>query len=109
MGHTISKNKFAVPGEAIEHQGKALIALHIAGTFEKFIEHGTQQIFIGLDKPRRGDLIWKLPVDQTVVICEVDIKLHIERRAGRGWSLAGCKSRRDGRCLGSCRCMRGSQ
>jgi len=77
MSNTIGKDKFAITGETIEHEGEALIAFHIARTFEEFVEHSAQQIFIGLDKPRRGDLIWKLPVDQAIVICEVDIDLYV--------------------------------
>ena len=77
MRNPISKDQSAVTGETIEHDGQTLIAFHISRAFEKFIEHASQQIFIGLDKPRRGDLIGKLPVDQTVVICEIDIDLHV--------------------------------
>ena len=42
MCNAVCKNQFAITGETIEDQGESLIAFHIAGTLEKFIEHGAQ-------------------------------------------------------------------
>lgn len=33
-----------IAGEAVEHEGKTLVALHVAWTFEEFIEHRADQI-----------------------------------------------------------------
>ena len=65
--------EFAVPGEAVEHECETLVAFHIAGTLEVFIEHGANQILCGGNKARHRDLIWQLPADQAIVICEIDI------------------------------------
>ena len=35
---------FAVAGEAVKHEGESLVAFHVAGPFEVFIEHGADQI-----------------------------------------------------------------
>ena len=40
--NAIRKSQFAVAGETVEDEGESLIAFHIAGTLEKFIEHGSQ-------------------------------------------------------------------
>jgi len=77
MRHTVSKCQFAVTGKAVEHQGESLVAFDIARTLEKFIQYSADQIFRRRNEARRRDLIRKLPGDQTVVICEVDIDLHI--------------------------------
>jgi hypothetical protein len=44
MHDAIGVFDFAVTGEAVEHKREPLIALHVAGTLEIFIEHGTDQI-----------------------------------------------------------------
>ena len=44
MRDAIGKCQFAVASETIEHEGKSLVALDIAGTLEVFIEHGADQI-----------------------------------------------------------------
>ena len=77
MRHTVSKYQLAVTVETIEHERKSLISFDIARTLEIFIEHGADQIFRRRNESRRGDLIQKLPRNQTVVICEVNIDLHI--------------------------------
>ena len=41
MHHTIGKGHFAVAGETVEDKGQSLVAFHVAWTFEKFIQHGT--------------------------------------------------------------------
>ena len=83
MRDTIRKGKFAVASETIEHERESLIAFDSPRTFEIFIEDGTDQILGGGDKALRGNLIRKLPGDQAVVICVVDIDLYKLRRAGR--------------------------
>jgi hypothetical protein len=42
--NAISKYKFAIAGEAIEHEGESLIAFDIAGTFEEFIQDAADQV-----------------------------------------------------------------
>ena len=64
---------FAISCEAVQKEGKPLVAFHIAGTFEEFIEHGADEILCGGDKARDRHLIRKLPVDQAVVIREVNV------------------------------------
>lgn len=78
--HTIGIGEAAVTGETIEHQREALVPFDIAGTLEEFIEDRAEQILVGRDKARRFDLIRKLPGDQPVVIGEIDIDLHEQRR-----------------------------
>ena len=77
MCNTISKGKSAVTREAIQNEREPLIPLDITRSFEELIEHRAQEIYVGWDKARHGDLIRKLPGDQTIVISEVDIDLHI--------------------------------
>ena len=81
MGNAIRKGKFTVTRETVEDKCETLIPFDIAVYLEEFIEHRAQQILAGGDKTRRSHLIRKLPADQTFVICEVDIDLHIQRRA----------------------------
>jgi len=76
MGNAVGKGKFAVTCEAVEDERESLIPFDITGPFEEFIEHRTQQVYVGRDKARHGDLIRKLPADQTIVIGKVDIDLH---------------------------------
>ena len=40
--NAICKSKFAITGETVEDERESLIAFYIAGTLEKFIEHGAQ-------------------------------------------------------------------
>ena len=112
MRDTIGKHKFAVTVETVQHQGESLVTFDIARAFEIFIERCANEILRGGDITRHGDFIRKLPGDQTVVICEVDIDLYIERRAGRQWSQRSswgktrCKGKCDGGCVGLGRCVR---
>lgn len=83
----------AIAVETVHNKRQPLIALHVAGTFEEFIEHRPDQILSGRDKARDRHFIRKLPADQAVVIGKVNIHLHEQRRAR-------C-------CGGSCNCRRG--
>lgn len=74
--NTIGKGKFGIARETVENKRESLVAFDIARTLEEFIEDCTKQIFRRRDKALRRDLIRKLPGDQAVVICEVDIDLH---------------------------------
>ena len=80
--NTIGKGKFGIARETVEHKPESLVAFDIARTLEIFIKYSANQIFRRRNESRRRDLIRKLPGDQTVVICEVDIDLHKLRRAG---------------------------
>jgi len=42
--NTIGKFEFTVACKAVENQGKSLVALHVAGTFEKFVQHRTDNV-----------------------------------------------------------------
>jgi len=42
VGDTVRESEFAITGEAVEDEGEPLIALHVAWTFEIFIEHRRQ-------------------------------------------------------------------
>ncbi len=42
--NAIRKHKSAVAGEAIVYHRKPLIALHVTGTLEEFIEHGIDRV-----------------------------------------------------------------
>lgn len=44
--NAICKSQFAVAGETVEDERESLVAFHIAGTLEKFIEHSSQQILV---------------------------------------------------------------
>lgn len=44
VGDTIGVLELAVPCEPVEHQGETLIAFHITGTLEVFVENGTDQV-----------------------------------------------------------------
>lgn len=75
--HAIGVFKFAVAGKAVEHKRKALIAFHVAGTLEIFIEHRADQILRGRNEAGRARLIRKLSTDQAVVVCEIDVHFHV--------------------------------
>ena len=92
MRHTIGIGKAAVAGETIEYQRESLVPFDIAGTLEELIEHRAEQILVGGDKARRFDLIRKLSADQPVVIGEIDIDLHEQRRTRGLRSEGGCES-----------------
>lgn len=77
----VGEGEFAVAGETVEHEGETAVAFDVARTFKEFIERRAQQILIGGDETRRLALIRKLPGDQAIVICEVDIDLHEQGRA----------------------------
>jgi hypothetical protein len=83
MRNTISKCQFAITRETVGHNRESLIAFDITWTFEVFIERSANKILRWGDIPRHWDFIRKLPSDQTVVICEVDIDLHVFGRASR--------------------------
>jgi hypothetical protein len=66
----------AVPGEAVEHESETLVAFHIAGTLEEFIEHRADQILRRGDEACNRNFVGKIPANQAVVIGEVDCHLH---------------------------------
>lgn len=74
---------FAVASEPVQHECESLVAFHIAGTFEVFIEHCADQILRRGDEARDGHLVGDIPADQAVVIGEVDCYFHKERCARR--------------------------
>lgn len=102
--NTIGIGDFTVSDKTVEYERKSLIAFDIARALEIFIQHGANQILSGRNKARRRDLIRKLPGDQSVVVCEIDVNLHIKWRARGRWrvcdrrSETGCK----GESLGGC-------
>lgn len=73
--------QFGVAGKPVQHERQSLVALHVAGAFEEFIEHSTDQVFGRGDKASRTRLVRKLTVDQAVVVGKVDIHFDIQRRA----------------------------
>ena len=104
MCHPIGIGQAAVACKTVEHQRETPVAFNITGSLEEFFEDCAEQILIGGDKARRFDLIRKLPADQPVVICEVDIDLH-EQRCARGLRREGrCEGGRDSRCVCFGRC-----
>lgn len=44
MGDTIREGEPAVACETIQHESKPLIAFHVAGTFEEFIQHRADEV-----------------------------------------------------------------
>ena len=44
VGNAVSKCKFAITIETVEHESKSLVAFDIARTFEIFVKHCTDQI-----------------------------------------------------------------
>ena len=75
--NAIGVRYFAVASETVEDERQTLVALHIARAFEKFIQHGTDQILCGWNKARRRNLIRKLAADEAIVVCEINIHFHI--------------------------------
>ena len=73
----------AVAGKAVEHEGETLVAFHIAGTLEVFIEHGADQILRRGDEACDRDFIGHVAADQAVVVSEIDRHPH-ELRCARG-------------------------
>jgi len=81
----IRKGDFVITREAIKHKAKPLVALDVTGTFEIFIEHRADEVLRRGYKTRHCDLIRELTTNEAIVVCEVDIHFHEERRArGRG-------------------------
>src|SRR5215211_5303710 len=92
--HPIRIGNLAVTGEAVQDKCDTLLTFYIAWSPEEFIEHRADQVFRRRDKAGYGYLVGKLTLDQTVVVCEVDIHFHVEgsprgRRRDRG---SGCPS-----------------
>lgn len=79
--NTVGVFDAAVAGESVQHKRQSLIAFHVAGTFEEFIEHCADEILSRWDEARHWHFIRKLPADQAVVIGEVNIHLHEQRCA----------------------------
>lgn len=73
--------QFGIAGKAVEDKRESLVSFYIAGPFEIFVQHRADQIPCGGNKACRARLIRKLPADQTIVVCEIDIHLHIHRSA----------------------------
>jgi len=44
MRNTVGKFEFAIAFEAVGYQGESLVAFHIAGTFEEFVQHRTDNV-----------------------------------------------------------------
>ena len=63
MYNAICVFEFAITRKAIEHKREPLIAFHIAGTFEVFIQHRADQILCRGNKPRHRDFVWQLPAN----------------------------------------------
>lgn len=68
--------EFAVSGKAVQHKRETLVAFHIAGTFEVFIEHCADEILRGGNEARHRHFVRQLPADQAIVICEIDIHFY---------------------------------
>lgn len=77
MCHTVGIFQFAVACKPIQDQCESLVAFHIAGALEEFVEHRADQVLCRRDKTRRSRLVRKLPADQAIVIREVDIHFHV--------------------------------
>jgi hypothetical protein len=74
---TVGVGEPAIPRETIQHKRKSLIAFNIAWTLEEFIQHRADQILRRWDKARHRDLVGKSPVNETVVVCEVNVHFHV--------------------------------
>jgi hypothetical protein len=113
--NTICNDQFAVPCETVAHQPKSLIPLNIPRTLEEFIQNRTHQIPRRRHKARHRDFIGQLAIDQSIVICKVNIDLCIQRgaRGSRGtswrWGKARGEGRRDRRRMARRICNRGSE
>lgn len=81
MCNTVCIRDLTVASETVEEQCQSLVALDVARTLEIFIQHGTDQILRRGNKARRWNFVRKLAADQPVVVCKVDIHLHIKRCA----------------------------
>jgi hypothetical protein len=44
VGNTIRIFQFGIACKAVEHKSESLVAFHVAGTLEIFIEHRTNQV-----------------------------------------------------------------
>ncbi len=100
MHNAIGIGNFAVACKTIENKGESLVTFDIARTFEVFIEHRADQVFGRGDKACRAGFIWKLTIDQTVVVSEINVDLHVERSTRRSWCTRHrrCEARRECRC-----------
>lgn len=63
MRNAIGILKPAVACETVQHQCKTLIAFHIAGSFEVFVEDCANNIALRWDKTRRSDFIREFAAD----------------------------------------------
>lgn len=101
--HAIGICYFVIACETVENERESLVAFNIAWTFEVFIEHRTDQVFGRGDKTRDAGFIRKLSIDQSVVVSEIDVDLHVERSAGGSWRAR----HRRGKTRRKCRSPRG--
>lgn len=73
-----------VASETVQHEGETLIAFHVARTFEEFVERRADEVARGRHEARHWNFIRQLSFDQAVVVCEVNVQLHVQRRARGG-------------------------
>lgn len=96
--HTVGELEPAVACEAVEDEGKPVVAFHVAGTLEELVQDSTDQVLHRGDKARHCHLVGKFAADEPFVIREVDVHLYEQRRARGGGRPSGgrCDTRREG-------------
>lgn len=102
--NTVGKFEFAVASETIEDEGEVFVTFNVAWPLEEFVQDSADQILRGGDKARHRDLVGQFAINEPLVVCEVDVDLHVERRArGRGSACGGWgEGRREGGCNRRC-------
>lgn len=81
--HAVGKFEPAVACEAVEDEGKPVVAFHVTGTFEELIQDSADQVLRGRDKARHCYLVGEFAANEPFIVCEVDVHLH-EQRCARG-------------------------
>jgi hypothetical protein len=80
MHYPICIGNLTIACETVQNKCESLVAFHITRALEVFVEHRADQVLRRGHEARRRHLIGELTFDQAVVICEINVHLHIERR-----------------------------
>lgn len=63
MSNTISKFKLTIACKAVRDQRKILVAFHIAGAFEEFIQYAADNNSRRRDKARHWNLVGQVAIN----------------------------------------------
>lgn len=91
IGATVREHHSAIACETVTDHRQPLIALHVTGPFEEFIEHRIDDVLRRRHIARHRHLIRQLAGDQALIVREVHLDFPIERCARGGRDTTRCQ------------------